>query len=683
MKDFVNTLYRNHTLLYKVLLFICTTFLIVYLFPKSGRFKYNFEKGKPWQSENLYAPFNFAIKKTNEEISEEKQAITANAIRYFDIDSGVKDQVFDAYKKTFQETIPDSIPRRDYNALYAVGSKILNDFYQYGILHEDYNFKPKSYVVLLENRVEKLNTEYSNLVKQNNITPILNSALTNAELNTYKKIFIAVFYDVIQPNLTYNKEFTDRALEEELSKISYTRGSIEKETLLISKGEVVEGDKFQILKSLESEYESQVWNASNYNWIVFAYTVLVALALLMLLLFLRKYRRDVFENNNKVTFIFFNILLMVFITALVVNYNAHYIYVVPICIMPLVLKAFFDARLGLFTHVVTMLLLGSIVPNSYEYMFLQIIAGIVTILTVSELYKRANLFISVGQITLIYIIAYFAFFVIHEGSIDNLKWETFLMFILCGLATLFVQPLIYAYEKMFGLVSDVSLLELSDTNTKLLKELAEKAPGTFHHSLNVANLAEACANEIGANAMLVRVGALYHDIGKMKNPTYFTENQSTGLNPHDELSPKESAAIIIDHVLNGIEIGKKRNLPDRVIDFTRTHHGTSVVYYFYMKEKQSNPEGVDINDFRYLGPKPFSKETAILMMCDSVEAASKSLKEPTSTKIDAFVENIINKQMDEGQFLNSNITFKEIQSIKKVLKLKLANIYHLRIEYPE
>ena len=231
-------------------------------------------------------------------------------------------------------------------------------------------------------------------------------------------------------------------------------------------------------------------------------------------------------------------------------------------------------------------------------------------------------------------------------------------------------------------MSDVSLLELSDTNSKLLKELSNKAPGTFHHSLNVANLAEASANEINANAMLVRVGALYRDIGKIKNPTYFTANQSSGINSHDELSPKESARIIINHVINGIEIAKKNNLPDRVIDFIRTHHGTSQVYYFYMKEKANN-EGVNIEDFSYPGPKPFSKETAILMMCDSVEAASKSLKEPTSAKIDNFVENIINKQKDEGQFLNADITFKEIEAIKKVLKRKLANIYHLRIEYPE
>ena len=682
MKDFINKLYRNHSLIYKGLLFIGTTFLIVYLFPKTGKFKYNFEKGKPWQSENLYAPFDFAVKKSDDEIANEKKTISDESTLYFNIDSSIQEEVNNSYASQFKSSFSDSIPKSDRNALFLTGKQIINELYEFGILNEDYNFPENKSVVLLEDRVEKHETKYSNLIKQDHVASIISDILNKNNLGKYKSEFTSLFFDLIQPNLTFNEVFTNEVLKEDLSKIAYTRGSIEKETLIISKGEIVEGAKYQILASLKSEFESQVWTASNYSWILLAYTLLVALALLMLLLFLRKYRLEVFENNTKVTFIFFNILLMILITTLVVNYNSKYIYVVPICILPLVFKAFFDARLGLFAHVITVLLLGFIVPNSYEYMFLQIIAGIVTILTVSELYKRANLFISVGQITLIYILAYFAFFVIHEGSVDTIKWETFIWFVLSGLATLFVQPLIYIYEKLFGLVSDVSLLELSDTNTKLLKELSNKAPGTFHHSLNVANLCEACANEVGANAMLIRVGALYHDIGKMKNPTYFIENQSTGINPHDELSSKESARIIINHVIAGIEIAKKYNLPDRVIDFIRTHHGTSMVYFFYIKEKETINE-VDKSDFMYPGPKPFSKETAILMMCDSVEAASKSLKEPTSTKIDAFVESIINKQIDEEQFLNANITFKEIQSIKKVLKHKLANIYHLRIEYPE
>lgn len=682
MKDFINTFYKNHALIYKVILFITTTFLIVYLFPKGGRFKYDFEKGKPWQSENLYAPFNFAIQKTGDEIEIEKQEIEENAITYFSLDSKIKTKVKSKYNKQFNSAFSDSIYIKDFVTLKDKGANIINDLYRYGIFEEDTSIPKNKNVTVLDDRVERYKTQFSSLYKVGDLKPKIKKELTDSNLETYITPLTALIFDIIETNLEYNNSLTEQDLAELLSNISYTRGSIEKETLIISKGEVVEGDTYLILKSLESEFESQVWSESNYNWVVFAYTLLVALALLMLLLFLRKYRIEVFNNNTKVTFIFFNIILMVLLTTLIVNYNSKYIYIVPIAILPLVLKAFFDARLGLFTHVITVLLLGFIVPNSYEYMFLQVIAGIVTILTVSELYKRANLFISVGQITSVYIVAYFAFFVIHEGSIETLKWETFGLFVLCGLATLFVQPLIYIYEKIFGLVSDVSLLELSDTNSKLLKQLANDAPGTFHHSLNVANLAEACANEIRANAMLVRVGALYHDIGKMKNPTYFTENQSSGINAHDELSSVESAKIIIDHVIDGIEIAKKNNLPDRVIDFIRTHHGTSSVYYFYMKEKAIN-EAADINDFSYPGPKPFSKETAILMMCDSVEAASKSLKEPTSSKIDKFVENILNKQMDNGQFLNANITFKEIQSIKKVLKYKLANIYHLRIEYPE
>jgi putative nucleotidyltransferase with HDIG domain len=684
MKDFINKLYKNHSLIYKGLLFVCTTFLIVYLFPKSGKFKYNFEKGKPWQSENLYAPFGFAIKKTDAEISKEKERLRKNSILYFDIDTGVQARILENYESQFKIQFSDTLPKRILSHSFKVGERIISELYSYGVLGENYDFLDDRSIAILDGREKKQDGVFSNLVAQDDVTLIIDKNLVDSELNKLKTEFVALFFDLIEPNLSFNKAFTESVLKDDLDKIAYTRGSIDKETLIVSKGEVVEGDKYQILKSLQSEYESQVWNEANYNWVLFAYTLLVALALLMLLLFLRKYRVKVFEDNTKVTFIFFNISLIIFITTLVVNYNSKYIYIVPICVLPLVFKAFFDARLGLFAHVLTVLLLGFIVPNSYEYMFLQIIAGIVTILTVSELYKRANLFISVGQITLIYIIAYFAFFVIHEGSVETLKWETFIWFVLCGLATLFVQPLIYVYEKLFGLVSDVSLLELSDTNSKLLKELANKAPGTFHHSLNVANLAESSASEIGANAMLVRVGALYHDIGKMKNPTYYTENQSTGINPHDELSSKESARIITGHVIEGIEIARKNNLPDRVIDFIRTHHGTSVVYYFYMKEKRIYPDiEIDKLDFSYPGPKPFSKETAILMMCDSIEAASKSLKEPTSKKIEAFVENIINKQIEEGQFLNANITFKEIQSIKKVLKHKLANIYHLRIEYPE
>ena len=681
MTNFINSLYKNQALFYKVFLFILTAFVIVYLLPKGGKFKYEITKGKPWQYENLYAPFDFAILKTDDEIVKEKDQIIANNIPYYTYNEETVEQVRKEVEPEIQQVFTDSVLERRRNSIENFVTKVLEELYQNGILEEERRTNPDQ-LIFLKKGNEAFEISYGNIFTQDEIRPFLTTSIERSNLTSLQPELLEFFYNVIEPNVTFNSELTQKELDSKLSNISYTRGSIERGTIIISRGEIVEGEKLDILNSLKTEYESQVWSDSSYNWILFGYTLLVCLALLMLLLFIRKYRRDIYDNNVKVSFIFFNILLMVFLTSFVVNFEPKYVYIVPLCILPLTLKAFFDSRLGLFSHVITVLILGFIVPNSYEYMFLQIIAGIVTILTVSELYKRANLFISVGQITFIYILVYFAFTVIQEGNVLDLESETFLTFVLGGLATLFVQPLIYIYEKLFGLVSDMSLLELSDTNSKLLKELSDKAPGTFHHSLNVANLAEAAANEIGANAMLIRVGALYHDIGKMENPAYFSENQASSVNSHDELSPRESAELIIGHVIKGIEIAKKSNIPDRVIDFIRTHHGTSTVYFFYMKEKEIN-EDASSEDFRYPGPIPFSKETAILMMCDSVEAASKSLKEPTTAKIDDFVEKIINKQMEEGQFLNANITFKEIQLIKKILKQKLKNIFHLRVEYPE
>ncbi|AEM71493.1 7TM receptor with intracellular metal dependent phosphohydrolase [Allomuricauda ruestringensis DSM 13258] len=674
----LDNVYKHQSLVYKYFLYVVSIALIVFFFPKGGKFKYEFQKGKPWQYENLYAPIDFSIKKTQKEIEEEKSSIRANKTDYYtynaSVVSDVRAEVAAELNTLFQSGNFSSQQRQSLRSLFE---EVLEDIYTDGIFqtlpesestvvvknNEAQPVSPSDYLVL-EQAKREISSRFSgaNMVGAPRLTGILRNSL--------------------KANLFYDEALTESALSDELSKISYTRGEVDQGKLIIAKGEIVESEDFKILNSLKDEYESKLWMGSNYYFILLGYTVLVALVLIMLFLFLKRYRNEIFQNNNKVTFIFFNILLMVLATTLMTKHYENYIYMVPLCILPLVLKNFFDARLGLFVHVLTVLILGFVVPNSFEYIFLQTIAGIVTILTASELYKRANLFISVGQITLIYIVGYFAFHAIHEGNLQNIEWILFGVFVLNGLLTLFAQPLIYMFEKVFGLVSDVSLLELSDTNSKLLKELSDKAPGTFHHSLQVANLAEAAANEIGANAMLVRVGALYHDIGKMERPTYFTENQITNVNPHDDLPPKESAKIIVDHVINGIEIARKSNLPDRVIDFIRTHHGTTVVYYFYKKQQELDQE-VDEEDFKYPGPIPFSKETAILMMSDAVEAASKSLKDPTFTIIDEFVEKIVKGQMQANQYLNANITLKEIEMVKKVLKQKLTNIYHLRVEYPE
>jgi len=682
MSTFLDNLYKNQSTVYKYFIYILSTVLIVFFFPKGGKFKYEFQKGKPWQYDNYYAPVDFSIKKSDDDIEKEKAAIKNRQIPYYSYDKEIAKGVYGAYASEFKRLIDglSEVPANK-DKLYDVGENILNVLYEKGVSN-DAAIKSTSNSINLIRNNEEIRINSNQLFTKEDLDSVINVVLKRNNVSNLEKEYQRLLFEIVEPNVFQDRELSKKVLEDAYSKLSYTRGTVDQGKLIIAKGEVVESENYKILSSLKSEYESELWTSNNYYFILFGYSVLVALVLMMLLLFLKKYRKDIYKNNTKVTFIFFNILIMVFVTTLVVKYNEAYVFVVPLCILPLILKTFFDARLGLFVHVLAVLILGFVVPNSFEYVFLQIITGIVTILTVSELYKRANLFISVGQIILIYIVAYFAFHIIHEGNLDNVQWLVFGLFLLNGMITLFVQPLIYIYEKVFGLVSDVSLLELSDTNSRLLKELSNKAPGTFHHSLQVANLAEAAANEIGANAMLVRVGALYHDIGKMNNPTYFTENQITNVNPHDELAPIDSAKIIIDHVIGGIELARKNNLPDRIIDFIRVHHGTTLVYYFYKKQLEIDGE-VNEKDFRYPGPTPFSKETAILMMADSIEAASKSLKNPTFLIIDEFVNKIISGQMNANQFLNANITFKEIEAIKKVMKQKLTNIYHLRVEYPE
>ncbi|KAB1158329.1 HDIG domain-containing protein [Tenacibaculum aiptasiae] len=682
MNDFINKLYKNNAIIYKVLLFLITVTAIVYLFPKGGQFKYDFPQGKPWQYDNLYSPFDFAIQKTDKEKEEEIKNIEANAKKYFVVDTGIKTKVLEEFEG---KIIPsDSLSIKEVQFLKKIGKSIINSIYRYGLLDAISNAKAnKRDIVILRKGNSIEDVPFSRLIQSNEVLSYVNQKVKDLNANQ-QQLILRYISETLRSNVSYDVKYSERELQEALNSISLAKGKVSKGELIILKGDIVEGKKFNVLKSYELASSSQIWTESNYNWIVFGYTILVSLALLMLLLFLEKYRLEIYKNNNKVTFIFFNIFLMIFVQTMVVKYNSEYLYVVPLSILPIVLKAFFDARLGLFTHVLTVLLLGFIVPNSFEFIYLHIIAGIVTILTVSELYKRASLFVSIGQITLIYMITYFAFSILKEGNADKINWLYFGLFAANGLLSFLAVFFIYFYEKLFGLVSDVTLLELSNTNSKLLRDLNEKAPGTFQHSMQVANLAEAAANEIGANSMLVRTGALYHDIGKMVQPMYFTENQSTGVNPHNDLLPKDSARIILDHVINGIEIAKKNKLPDRIIDFIRTHHGTSVTYYFYKKEQENNPdEEIDIKKFQYQGPIPFSKETAILMMCDAAEAASKSLKNPTAQSIDELIDKIINKQKNDNQFRNSDITFREIEKIKKIIKNKLMNIYHLRVEYPD
>lgn len=667
MKDKLNIVFKLQSQIYKFILFLFSVALIVYLIPKNSKFQYEFEEGKPWKYETLLSPFDFSIEKSVTEIELEKLNVSNQSIRYFKKSTITSDSIINSIVLNIKEKIP---------YLYDEGIKRLDKVYFPGLVSDFVNFNNDS--VYITSSDSNFKTRFNELNKVDDF----NFDSISYKTSTDSILFDSIIKFSLLPNLIFDELKTDLNKTSLLGKISFFKGFVNSGERIISRGEIVDSEKLSVLKSLKSKFESQIWSKSNYNWIIIGYSIIVGTILFFLLLFLRKNRLNIYLDNTKLTFIFLIILIFVTISIFVYKFQPFYIYVVPLCSIPLLIRAFFDSRLGLFVHVLTLLVLGFIVPDSFQFLFLHTIAGIITILTPSDLYQRANLFISVSIITGIYIISYFSITIIINGNISDVSLNIPLLFVFNGLATLFVHPLIYIFEKIFGLVSDVSLLELTNTNSPLLKDLSEKAPGTFYHSLAVSNLAEAVAVQISANVMLVRVGALYHDIGKMKNPNYFIENQSSSFNPHDELEAIESSNIIKNHISIGIELAKKNQLPDRVIDFIRTHHGTSIIRFFYDKELKNNTKAI-VSDFRYLGPKPFSKETAIVMMADSVEAASKSIKDPNVKLINDFVEKIIDKQIEDNQFIDSDITLKEIQIAKKIFKEKLNNIYHLRVEYPD
>ena len=452
MSEFVNKLYRNNSIIYKIILFILTTIAIVYLFPKGGQFKYDFSNGQLWKYDNLYAPFDFAIQKTANEIASEKKEIILNSKQYFEYNNAIVFDVKQAFNSKISSIITnDSINTEDVRTLKIIGDKVLSKIYEIGYLEiviEEITLKNDEIIALM-NENEVRDVLFKNLLKAEDILAIFSDNLNQKPYDFKQEKLLNILVNVVKPNVIYDKEFTNKIIENDIKQISLTQGKVASGELIIQKGGIVEGKKLAILNSLKTESESKIWTESNYNWIVLGYTILVSLALLMLLLFLHKYRLDIFNNNNKVTFIFFNIFAIILVQTLVIKYNADYLYIVPLSILPIIIKAFFDARLGLFTHVLTVLLLGYIVPNSFEFIYLHIIAGIVTILTVSELYKRANLFISVAQITFIYMLTYFAFSVIKEGNASQLNLDYFILFAANGLLSFLSIILIYLYEKVF------------------------------------------------------------------------------------------------------------------------------------------------------------------------------------------------------------------------------------------
>ena len=690
MKKIILFFKKHHSDILKGSLFLLTIVLLVLIFPREGKFKYEFQKGKPWKHKDLIAPFDFAIIKHGKEIELERLLVLEELKPFFKIDDRLIEEKTEELSNEFEREWKRKYSRKDKRKNLKNNSKdacleIFNKLIITGIIELTPEIENKTddfTIIILKD----------NIAEEKNLSQVFSIHTANEfileQLRDYKNVDRALLLSILEkfliPNIFYDAETSEKEKQILLNNISLTHGMVQTGERIISKGELVTGNKYQVLESIKMEYEQQLGSPSTYYSILIGQIILISISVIVLLFFLLYFRKDIYADNKKLILILLVIILMVFITSLVIKFNVGYLYLVPICLVPIVIRAFFDTRLALYVHIITIIIIGFLVPNSFEFVFLQLIAGIIVIISVVHLQKRSQFFVTSFMIFLTYITVYVGLTLIQEGSLMGVELKYLALFAGSAVLTLFSYPLIFIFEKIFGMITDVTLMELSNSNTKLLRELSMKAPGTFQHSLQVANLAEEALYEIGGNTLLARTGALYHDIGKMDMPEYFVENQSTGVNPHDDLPFDESAKIIISHVRKGVKKAKKHNLPEQIIVFIKTHHGTRKVMYFYnMLLKEKPDEQIDEAIYTYPGPIPFSKESAVLMMADSVEAASRSIKQPNEQNLSELVDNIINKQVENEQFVNSNITLREITKIKNILKKKLMNMYHVRIEYPE
>ncbi|MEO3496259.1 HDIG domain-containing metalloprotein, partial [Phocaeicola vulgatus] len=509
--------------------------------------------------------------------------------------------------------------------------------------------------------------------------------LLNADTTHYKKKILQQcnLNDYITPNLVYDEEKSEAAQKDLLSNISWANGFVLNGQKIIDRGEIVDEQTYNILESLRKEWEKRSDSVQEKRLTLAGQILYVGIFLFCFMAYLELFRADYYERKGTLTLLFALIVFFPVLSSIMMEQNLSSIYVVPFAMIPIIVRVFLDSRTAFMAHVTIILLCSITLRFPHEFILLQVVAGMVAIYSLRELSQRSQLLRTALVVFISYALLYFAFELIHEDDLTKLNTRMYIYFMINGILLLFAYPLLFLLEKIFGFTSDVTLVELSNINNSLLREMSEVAPGTFQHSLQMANLAAAAANKIGGKSQLVRTGALYHDIGKMVNPAFFTENQS-GVNPHKSLSYEQSAQVIISHITDGLKLAEKHNLPKVIKDFISTHHGRGLTKYFYISYKNEHPdEEVDQEKFRYPGPNPFTKEQAVLMMADSVEAASRSLPEYTEESISTLVDKIIDTQVSEGYFKECPITFKDIATVKALFKEKLKTMYHTRISYPE
>ncbi|MDA3815920.1 MAG: HDIG domain-containing protein [Prolixibacteraceae bacterium] len=674
-------------------IFLIATFGVIYfLFPKQGTFKYEFQKGKPWAHETLIASFDFPIQKPNEVIQAEKDSLLSNYVPYFSVFPSVKDNQIGMLENNLEQTFERINVEVDSTEKALLKNKLLgivDTIYSSGILNNSVD----SYTALEDK--ENINKVEGNRAVKVPVSSVYSIKSAYVELSdSINKLSVSHpllldlqenvdFSNFLVSNLNYDEEFNNTKIEELINDLSTTRGAVLTGVRVISEGDLVNNDNYIILQSLKQAYEKNRMYGGWISTIFVGQMILIAGLLAVMVLYLQNFNKKVFWKKRNFSLILTTLLVVVILARLVYENDSLNMYILPVCMLPIIIRTFLGARMAIMIHVITVLIIGFMAPNSFEFVLIQIVAGIVAVVSLSKLHRRGHLIITSLILILTYSILYIGFEIIKEADINNIGWRDLSWFVGNGFLLLIAYPLIYVFEKVFGFLSDVTLVELSDTNHPLLRKLAEVAPGTFQHSMQVANLSEEIILRIGGNPMLVRTGALYHDVGKINSSQYFIENQLVGDNPHDKLSNKKSVEKIVSHVFDGVRLAKKYNIPDTIIDFIKMHHGKSLVKYFYLKQKEQNPD-VELKkeDFMYPGPNPTTRETAVVMLSDSIEAASRSLPEKNEESLNKLINQIINSKVDNHELDDAPLTFKDIKVIKAIFLEKMKNIYHVRIQYP-
>jgi len=683
MKIFLENIIKNHDRVFQIFVVFLFSFLIAFFVSDKTIHSFDFQKGSNWNYDDLYADFDFSLFKTQQELAENKKAIELFSDVYYEKDTLIKYQSLSNFELELKTTFRS---KNKVSKYYEIGKNILFKIYKNGVIELRELDQSKDVVYLINPEFEKFNSQNAKKINLSKFFTMEDAiSIINNEIEIYfndYQFLKDLLIKSIDFDVTFNSYYTGLLLNQAFENISLKKDLIKEGDLIVKKNQFIDSESFQKLDSYKKELSLYI-NKKDYATLFLGNFFLALLILGLCFVFLLNFYGNLLVSNASFLLIFFIILFFVGVSSFVISFDSNLIFAIPFCVIPLSLCAFFDFKLSLFVHFFSLIIISFLCEQTQLFFVLNFLAGLVAVISPQKIYTQSKLLLTILRISVVFVLVFISISLLTLGSFSQIDFSIITMLLLSALLTFLTFPFIYVCEKVFNLVSDLSLLEYADANTDLLRRLAKDAPGTFHHSLQVSHLCESVAIEIGANPLLVRAGALYHDIGKLKNPNFFIENQSVGLNPHDDLSFDESAKVIIDHVFDGVELAKKNNLPDQLIDFIRTHHGDYLMQYFYKEYLKNFPENVDKKDFKYPGPKPFNKETAILMMCDSVEAASRSLKKIDSNSINELVDKVISSQFQQKQYDNSSLTFKDINQIKKTLKLKLKDIHHTRITYPD